>query len=113
MSVLKIRSTDQMNTHNNIKNPARVSCSTNPCIWRPFRPGAILPASVTPSTSATSRYLDGGRRGARLGSNAPAALVNADDDLGVTQTDHVAIGQLPLLYRCVVNGGAVRGVEVG
>jgi hypothetical protein len=39
--------------------------------------------------------------------------VNPDDDLRVAQTDHVAIGQLPLLYRGVVNGGAVSGVEVG
>lgn len=31
----------------------------------------------------------------------------------MAQTDHVAIGQLPLLNGRVVDGGAVRGVEVG
>src|ERR1700754_1928647 len=39
--------------------------------------------------------------------------VNADDDLGVTEPDHVAVGQLPLLYWRVVHGGAVGGIEVG
>ena len=41
------------------------------------------------------------------------ASVDADDDLGVAQADHVAVGQLPLLHRRVVHRGAVGGVEVG
>src|SRR6185437_4996891 len=112
MSVRRIRSTDQMNTQRSIKNPARVSCSTNPCIWRPFRPSVVSPAPVTPSTSATSRYLDGGRHGAKHGSVKPGDLVDSDDDFRVAQTDDVAVGQLPLLDRCVVHGGAVGGVQV-
>src|SRR5690349_21203880 len=113
MSVRRIRSTDQMNTHSNIKNPARVSCSTNPCIWRPFRPSVASLAPVTPSTSATSRYLDGGRHGAKHGSVKPSGLVDPDDDLRVAQADHVAVGQLPLLDRCIVHRGAVGRVQIG
>src|SRR5258707_498096 len=111
MSVFKIRSTDQMNTHNSIKNPARVSCSTNPCIWRPFRPD-VPPVPAVRTISATSRYLDGVSGGEKLGSLSPMGSVNSDDDLGVAQADYVAVGQLPLLYRCVVNSGAVCGVQV-
>src|SRR5246127_776562 len=113
MSVRNIRKTDQMNTHSNIKNPARVSCSTNPCIWRPFRPGAAPPAPVTPSTSATSRYLGGRRRGRSTAALSRMRSVNANDDLRVAQADHVAVGQLELLDRCVIDGGAVGRVEVG
>src|SRR5262249_33550222 len=43
---------------------------------------------------------------------ACAASVHADDDLRVPKADDVAVGQLPLLHRCVVHGGAVGGVEV-
>ena len=39
--------------------------------------------------------------------------MDADDDLGVSETDHIAVGQLPLLHRRVVHGGAVGGVEIG
>src|ERR1700739_3044378 len=102
-----------MNTHNNIKNPARVSCSTNPCIWRPFRPGA---APLAPGdTEHISNVTILGRSSARgePRSLTPVRSVNANDDFGVAQTDDVAIGQLPLLYRCVIDGGAVGGVEVG
>lgn len=38
--------------------------------------------------------------------------MHADDDLGVSQADHITVGQLPLLYRCIVNSGAVGGVQV-
>src|SRR5262245_4114062 len=67
--------------------------------------------------SATSRYLDGDRREgeapASSGQIRAECSVNADDDLGVAEPDHVAVGQLPLLHRCVVHRGAVRGIEVG
>ena len=39
--------------------------------------------------------------------------VHADDDLGMAQPDHVAIGELPLLHRRVVDRRAVRRIEVG
>src|ERR1700689_4171156 len=103
-----------MNTHNNIRNPARVSCSTSPCIWRPFRPGAAPSVPVTPSAHIGNVTILG-----RWFTRAkPAAWrwagsVNGADDLRVPKTDPVAVGQLPLLHRCVVDGGAVRGVEVG
>src|ERR1700753_4092431 len=109
MSVRRIRSTDQMNNHSNIKKPARVSCSTSPCIWRPLRPGA---ASLTCPDVATSRYWEGGRRGVKLTRRRDDSM-NVDDDLRVPQPDHVAVGQLPLLHGRVVDGGAVGGVQVG
>src|ERR1700731_2694915 len=109
MSVRRILSTDQMNSHNSIKNPARVSCSTSPCIWRPLRPGA---ARFACRDVATSRYLDGGRRGLKLNTFATTGSMDVDDDLRVPQPDHVAVGQLPFLHRRVVDGGAVGGVEV-
>src|ERR1700742_2097447 len=43
----------------------------------------------------------------------PTGSMNVDDDLRVSQPDYIAIGQLPLLNRRVVDGGAVGGVEVG
>src|ERR1700712_2014456 len=43
----------------------------------------------------------------------PERSVNADDDLGMAQTDGVAVGQLPLLNGSVVDRGAVGGVQVG
>src|ERR1700742_4383217 len=110
MSVRKMRSTDQMNNHNSIRKPARVSCSTSPCIRRPLRPGA---ACLTCPDIATSRYLDGGRRGVKPMPSRPTGSVDVDDDLRVPQPDHVTVGQLPLLNRRVVDGGAVGGVEVG
>src|ERR1700758_3818677 len=109
MSVRKILNTDQMNSHNSIKKPARVSCSTSPCIWRPLRPGAAR--SGCPDI-ATSRYLDGGRCGLKLGASRPTGSMDVDDDLRVAQPDDVAVCQLPLLHRRVVDGGAVGGVEV-
>src|ERR1700761_8525480 len=109
MSVRKILNTDQMNSHNSIRNPARVSCSTSPCIWRPLRPGA---ARFGCPNIATSRYLDGGRCGLKLDGFATHGSMNMDDDLRVAQPDHVAVCQLPLLHRRVVDGGAVGGVEV-
>src|ERR1700744_4720691 len=39
--------------------------------------------------------------------------MDVDDDLRVAQPDHIAVGQLPLLNRRVVYGGAVGGIEVG
>ena len=39
--------------------------------------------------------------------------MNADDDLGVAEPDHVTVGQLPLLHRRVVDRRAVGGIEVG
>src|SRR6516162_940311 len=114
MSVFKMRRTDQMNTHSSIKNPARVSCSTSPCIRRPFRPSAVGLASMAePISTVTIAWtlVDAGE--ARQLVLNPVGSVNADDDLRVAQTDHVAIGQLPLLYGCVVDGSAVSGVEVG
>src|SRR5271165_3106838 len=104
MSVRRMRSTDQMNNHNRRRKPARDSCSTSPCIWCPLRP----------RPSATSRYLDGGRHEGEADSFAPALTsVNADDDFGVSEPNHVAVGQLPFLHRGVVHGRAVGGVEVG
>jgi hypothetical protein len=38
--------------------------------------------------------------------------VNADDDLGVAEPDHVAVGKLPLLHRCVVHRRPVGGIEI-
>src|ERR1700689_5040148 len=110
MSVRRMRSTDQMNNHSSIKKPARVSCSTSPCIRRPLRPGA---ACLTCPDIATSRYLAGGRRGVKPMPSRPTGSVDVDDDLRVAQPDHIAIGQLPLLNRRVVDGGAVGGIEVG
>src|ERR1700760_5081001 len=109
MSVRKILNTDQMNSHNSIKKPARVSCSTSPCIWRPLRPGAAR--SGCPNI-ATSRYLDGGRCGLKLDASRPTGSMDVDDDLRVAQPDHVTVCQLPLLHRRVVDGGAVGGVEI-
>ena len=43
---------------------------------------------------------------------ACAPSVHADDDLGMPEADDVSVGQLPLLHRGVVHGGAVGGVEV-
>src|SRR5271166_2625570 len=104
MSVRRMRSTDQMNNHSRRRKPARDSCSTSPCIWRPLRP----------RPSATSRYLDGGPHEGEADSFAPALTsVNADDDFGVSEPNHVAVGQLPFLHRGVVHGRAVGGVEVG
>src|ERR1700684_4009676 len=110
MSVRRMRSTDQMNNHNSIKNPARVSCSTSPCIRRPLRPGA---ACLTCPDIATSRYLDGGRRGVKPMPSLPAGAVEGNADLRVPQSNHIAVGQLPLLNRRVVDRGAIGGVEVG
>src|ERR1700759_4547041 len=109
MSVRKILNTDQMNSHSSIKKPARVSCSTSPCIWRPLRPGAAR--SGCPDI-ATSRYLDGGRCGLKLDASRPTGSMDVDDDLRVAQPDHVTVCQLPLLDRRVVDGGAVGGVEI-
>src|SRR5215218_4703121 len=108
MSVRRMRSTDQMKSHSSNRNPTRVSCSTNPCIRRPSRP----------RPSATSRYLDSHQREREADSlypccDRPTASVDADDDLGVSETYHIAVSQLPVLNRCVVHGGAVRGVEIG
>ncbi len=38
--------------------------------------------------------------------------MHADDDLRVSQADHITVGQLPLLYRCIVNSGAVVEFQV-
>src|ERR1700733_12223257 len=43
----------------------------------------------------------------------PTGSMDVDDDLRVPQPDHITVGQLPLLHRRVVDGGAVGGVEVG
>jgi hypothetical protein len=43
----------------------------------------------------------------------PTSSMDMDDDLRVTQPDHIAVGQLPFLDRCIVDGGAVGGVEIG
>src|ERR1700761_3342469 len=109
MSVRRILNTDQMNSHNSIKKPARVSCSTSPCIWRPLRPGA---ARFGCPNIATSRYLDGGRCGLKLDAPRPTGSMDVHDDLRVAQPDHVTVCQLPLLHRRVVDGGAVGGVEI-
>src|SRR6202021_20379 len=110
MSVRRMRSTDQMNNHNSIKKPARVSCSTSPCIRRPLRPSA---ACLTCPDIATSRYLDGGRRGVKPMPSRPAGSVDVDDDLRGAQPDHIALGHLHTLKRRLVDGGAVGGIEVG
>src|SRR6478735_3846839 len=129
MSVRRIRNTDQLKSQSSRRNPTRVSCSTNPCIWRPLRarPGQVapttrpvqcLPRSSLRRTSATSRYLDSQQCEWEADSlysccDRPWPSVDADDDLGVPESYHVAVGQLPLLHRRVVHGGAVGGVEVG
>ena len=38
--------------------------------------------------------------------------MHANDDFGVADSDDITVGQLPFLYRCVVDGGAVSGVQV-
>ncbi len=93
MSAFKIRSIDQMNTHNNIKNPARVSCSTNPSS------GVLsvlhrLPGPALPSTSAKSRYLTVVGAGQPSAASSPVGSVHADDDWSVL-SDHITVGQLP------------------
>jgi len=63
--------------------------------------------------------LDGGRRGVKLHRFSQhvtfvkdVTSVSVDDDLGMSQSDHIAVSQLPLLDWRIVNGGAVGGVEV-